>query len=56
MMLKPKQVTAILPVSERTLRRWRITGKSPKFTKINGRVFYDADALKEWLADQESAQ
>jgi len=35
-------------VSVRTLANWRWAGTGPKFTKVGGRILYDADELAQW--------
>lgn len=35
-------------ITERTLANWRSQGISPPFTKIGGRILYEAKELEEW--------
>lgn len=41
-MLSPKEVSALLDVSERTLHTWRVRGDGPTWVRIgaNGRIRY----------------
>lgn len=39
-LLTTSEMLKILPVSRRTLLRWRSRGTGPSFVKIEGRVFY----------------
>lgn len=43
-----KDAAPIVGRSIDTLRRWRVEGNGPKYTKIAGRVFYDAADLDAW--------
>ena len=42
--------------SPELLRRWRMEGNGPKYTKLGPRtVVYDVADLDEWTADRKSA-
>lgn len=43
-----KDAAPIVGRSIDTLRRWRVEGNGPKYTKIAGRVFYDVADLDAW--------
>lgn len=38
-----------LRVKEGTLQNWRSRGEGPPFVKIGSRVFYEAEAVREWV-------
>jgi hypothetical protein len=44
---------AALLLSVRTLQRWRVEGRGPKFVKLGKRVFYTRAALERVVADSE---
>ena len=56
--LTPKDVTALIPVTEHTLRHWRYltsAGKptGPRYYKIGkSKVVYDLAAVEEYLDEQ----
>lgn len=51
--LEPLEVAAILGVSERTLRRWRVSGLGPKFVRHDsGRYHYLRSDVVAYLAKQ----
>ena len=33
-----------------TLRRWRVNGSGPPYLRLSGRVLYDPEELKRWVA------
>lgn len=37
-----------LKLSPRTLEKWRVTGKGPKFRKMGGAVRYTSEDLRQW--------
>jgi len=39
--------------ARKTLEIWRIRGKGPKYRRISGRIFYDIDALDEFLRGKQ---
>lgn len=48
-LLTPKEAAAFLQVSEKTLEKWRTTGKGPKFRRLGHRtVRYLQNDLTEW--------
>lgn len=51
------QVAELLGVTEQTVRRWRVMGKGPPWSRpgggSKGRVVYRRTALDQWLADRE---
>ena len=40
-------------LSPRTLERWRIAGRGPRFVKVGRRCGYTAAAIADWLQEQE---
>jgi len=46
--LNTEQAAAYLQLSKHTLNTLRSRGKSPKYIKRGGRVFYTEEALDEW--------
>lgn len=47
--LSAAQVAERTGYSPITLKKWRLAGKGPPFTKPHGRVMYPADELDAWL-------
>ena len=45
----PRELSAELSVSVRTLQRWRTAGKGPAFTTTGGTVRYTKKAVQEWM-------
>jgi hypothetical protein len=43
-----------IAVSMRTLDKWRVTGRGPKFEKLLGRAYYRPEWLDEWVGDNSS--
>ena len=41
-----------VPISPRTLEKYRFDRSPPAYVKLGGRVFYDLRGLKEWLASR----
>jgi hypothetical protein len=39
--------------SKGTLEVWRCLGKGPRFKKISGKIFYELEALDDFLKGQE---
>lgn len=49
-----KEVEALTGLRVKTLQRWRLTGKGPRFVRLGGRcVRYPADALRHWVNSQD---
>ena len=48
-LIKPKQAANILMCSERTLETWRREEKGPSYYKIEGKVLYGLDDLKNFI-------
>lgn len=40
-------------LSPRTLERWRLLGRGPRYVKVGRRVAYTEEALATWLQQQE---
>ena len=53
-LIPTKDAAPIVGRSVDTLRRWRMEGNGPKYTKISGRVFYDMADLDAWNQQQET--
>jgi predicted DNA-binding transcriptional regulator AlpA len=49
------EVAKGLSVCEHTLRNWERGGRGPPPIRIGRRVFYRAEAVREWLLQQERA-
>jgi hypothetical protein len=47
--LKEKDIARITLMSLGTVRRWRLLGQGPEFTKIGAAVRYSAALLSSWL-------
>lgn len=49
-----KEVEALTGLRVKTLQRWRLIGKGPRFVRLGGRcVRYPADALRQWVDSQD---
>jgi predicted site-specific integrase-resolvase len=51
--LTEADLAADLGISKRTAKRWRDLGTGPAFCKIGSKVYYRADAVRQWLLDRE---
>ena len=51
----PKELAAILGVSERTLARWHLRRIGPPRTQVGKFIAYREESLGEWLKDNEAA-
>lgn len=40
--------------SVRTIRRWKALGEAPPCTRIQNRVLFRREAVREWLANHEA--
>lgn len=52
-LLKESEAAQILNLEVATLRRWRWSGRGPRFLKLGGAVRYDPQTLKAYLAERE---
>lgn len=43
------QLAEHLQISNRTLERWRLEGKGPKYFKLGSRVLYSEEQVEAWL-------
>ena len=48
-LLTTDEAAAYLRLSPRTLERYRVTGEGPAYVKLGRRVFYEEQALDDWL-------
>jgi hypothetical protein len=48
------QLVHNVQVSMRTLDKWRVVGRGPKFEKLLGRAYYKPEWLDEWVAEKSS--
>jgi excisionase family DNA binding protein len=46
--VKDTEAAALLGLSVRTLRQWRLKGGGPEFLKLGSAVRYDLNALEAW--------
>lgn len=47
------EVAAILGLSVKTLRRWRLLGRGPQFTRVGGTAIrYEMEKLQQWVSSQ----
>lgn len=53
--LRTEEVATLCRTSPSTLRYWRSTGTGPPSFRLGRRVLYAADAVSEWLAEQETS-
>lgn len=52
--LTGEAVAYALGISHRTLYRWHRLRKGPPQIKIGRKIYYRADAMREWLLDLET--
>ncbi len=43
-----------IAVSMRTLDKWRVVGRGPKFEKLMARAYYQPEWLDQWVAEASS--
>ena len=53
--LTPTEAAAELAINPRTLERWNRLNEGPPRLKIGRRVYYRAEALRDWLRSLEQA-
>ena len=53
-LLSRAKVAEEFDVSEHTLRKWEISGQGPPTIRVGRRVFYRAEAVRQWLMEQEA--
>ena len=44
---------SLLPLSPRTLEKWRVTGDGPPFISLGRRIFYCIEDLDAWAASRK---
>lgn len=54
-LLTERQAADLLALSPRTLQAWRGRGGGPAYIKLGTAIRYDADALTDWVAEQQRA-
>jgi hypothetical protein len=52
-LMNEHEVAALLAVSVRTVRHWRLIRRGPPFLKIGACVRYRPDAVREWLSTSQ---
>lgn len=45
-----RQLAAMTGLKAKTLRRWRVFGRGPRFHKLGGAVRYEIRDVEAWLA------
>jgi excisionase family DNA binding protein len=50
-LLTVKEAADCLRLSASTLNRLRVSGGGPRYTKLAGKVLYDAADLDDWIED-----
>lgn len=50
--LKEKELSRLLNITVAALRRWRLIGRGPQFTKLGSAVRYRKSEIEAWLAIQ----
>lgn len=53
-LMKPAEVAELLKVSESTLEAWRAAGKGPPWIKVEGRIRYNAERVREYVRELEA--
>jgi hypothetical protein len=51
----PPEAAAFLRLSPRSLERWRVNGRGPKFVRMGRRVVYEGSALLAFIAKMKRA-
>jgi predicted site-specific integrase-resolvase len=51
--LSEEELAAQLGVVPRTLKRWRMRGQGPPFTRIVRRPVYRIESVRKWLQSRE---
>jgi len=51
--MRRREVSTALGISVATLQRWQTRRIGPPCVRIGRRVFYRADAFREWMISQE---
>ena len=54
-LLTERDASKVLCLSVRTLQKWRLCGRGPRFLKLGHAVRYDLAELRRFLADSERA-
>ena len=54
--LTTSEVAALCRTSPETVRYWRYVDKGPQAFKIGRKVLYDANAVDQWLSEQQASQ
>lgn len=53
-LIRPAKVAEMLSVSQSTLEAWRAAGKGPPWVKVEGRIRYDLDRVREYVRTREA--
>lgn len=53
LLMNEGRAAELLLLSVRTLQRWRVEGRGPRFVKLGKRVFYTRASLEKTAADAE---
>jgi len=57
-LLTEQEVSALIAIAPKTLQRWRVEGRGPKYRKLgnaaarSSAVRYEAEAVEAWLRAQ----
>jgi transcriptional regulator with XRE-family HTH domain len=55
--LSEKELADALGVTRRTVQRWRLDlGEGPPITRIGARIYFRAEAVRDWLLRHERRQ
>jgi hypothetical protein len=49
LMYSEREIAAMFPISARTLQKWRLLNKGPKWYRAAGRIFYDPTEFEQWI-------
>jgi hypothetical protein len=52
-LLQENEAAAELHRHPRTLKRWRVLGEGPPYTRVGRGLYYRRSALRKWLLSQE---
>jgi predicted DNA-binding transcriptional regulator AlpA len=50
-LLPPSAAAERLHLKTRTLMKWRMSGKGPRYSKIGSRIRYRAADIEQWLTE-----
>ena len=46
------EAARVMRLAPITLRKWRQTGRGPTFSKVNGKVLYSAEDIRDYIIER----